>query len=439
MVEPRHGTVEGTPSRRQRLVATLSHYRVLTPDILWSSASYLLVVLVRFGSFVMLGRELGPTHYGAYVGMYGLLNPIGSLTFAGLRLAVLQRAMYEKHDLSAVTNHYVTIALGQGVIGLVIALLLAVAFIDQLSLPIVAMYGIIELLLLATVEVASAVVHVSSAFAAATRVRIATQLVRTGTLAVLFFADSLTLATLGIALTGSSAVFTAYILVIRLRREGIKVRLSRPHARDLIVGSQLTLTLFASSLKEDADKAVLAGSGMTRAAGIYGAGYRVMQFGTVPIGSIENALFHRFLVDGETGAEHQMRRALRYTAVVLGISTGLALGLFAVAAHLDRVLGQSFDEARHVVRWLSPVIPLIALAQGPSNGLAGLGRLALRGTVVGAGAVISLVLYMVLIPALGWRGAALGTIVSEAFTSLALWAAFVVAYRQAQAAKNALE
>ena len=418
------------------MLEALSRYRFLTSDILWSSASNLLIIFVRFGSFVMLGRRLGPVEYGAYVGMYGFLNPIGSLTFAGLRLAVLQRAMYEKHTLRAVAENYVTIALIQGVIGLAVALALAMAFIDQLSLPIVVMYGIVELLLLATVDVASSVVHVSSTFVAATKIRIATQLVRTGTLGVLFVTGSLTIGTLGIALTASSAAFVAYILFIRLPEEGITVGLSRPHARDVIVGSQLAFTLFASSLREDADKAVLAATGMTRSAGIYGAGYRVMQFGTVPVRSVESALFHRFLAGGATGAEHQMRRAMRLTVGALVISTGLALALFAGSAHLDRLLGQSFDEARDVVRWLSPVIPLMALSQGPANGLAGLGRLALRSAIAGVAAVVGLVLYILLIPPLGWRGAALGTIVSEAFTSMALWVAFVVAYRHARAAET---
>lgn len=404
----------------------------MTSDILWSIASNLLVVVVRFLSFVMLGRQLGPAQYGAYVGMYGILNPIGGFTFAGLRLAVLQRAMYDKHGLQDVANSYVTLALAQGAVGLVAAVVLGSFFIGELGLHTVAMYAVVELLLLATVEVAASVVQVSSSFVAATRVRISTQLVRTGTLALLFLTGALTIGRLAIALAVTCAAYTLYIVAFRLPREGINVRFSRPRTRDVIVASQLAATLFSSSVKEDADKTVLAASDMIRSAGIYGAGYRVLQFGAVPIRSVEGALFHRFLVSGANASEQQMRRALRYTVVVVGGSTALAVVLWMASGYLDVLLGRSFEEAETVVRWLTPVLPLTALNQGPANGLAGLGRLGLRGAVVGLAALLSLLLYIFLIPQFGWQGAAVATIIAEAFTAAALWVAFVVAYRQAR-------
>jgi O-antigen/teichoic acid export membrane protein len=129
-----------------------------------------------------------------------------------------------------------------------------------------------------------------------------------------------------------------------------------------------------------------------------------------------------------------MRRALRYTIVVVAGSTALAVVLWVASGYLDALLGRSFEEAETVGRWLTPVLPLTALNQGPANGLAGLGRLGLRGVVVGLAALLSLLLYIFLIPKFGWQGAAVATIIAEAFTAAALWVAFVIAYRQARAA-----
>lgn len=408
-------------------------------DIVWSSGSNLLVVIVRFGSFVMLGRRLGPVEYGAYVGMYGFLNPVGSLAFTGISLAVLQRAIRDEDALNAIAAKYLALTTVQGAAGLAAALILASIFLDGVNVVTVGIFGIVELLILASVEVAASIVQAASTFPAATRVRIGTQLVRTGTLAVLFFTHSLTLGALAVALLISTSAYLAYLLAVLLPRAGVPIGLSRPRMRDVIVAAQLSFTLFSSSVKEDGDKAVLAANGLERVTGIYGAGYRVLQLGSVPLRAIESAVFYRFLSTGAADPGSQMGYALRYTAAIFAVSAAVGVGLFAASPHLGLLLGESFVEAEEVVRFLSPVLPLLALSQGPSNGLAGLGRLALRGAVVGGAAVLSLLLYIALVPPLGWQGAAIGTLAGEAALAIALWIVFIHAYREAQIEETPLD
>ena len=100
-----------------------------------------------------------------------------------------------------------------------------------------------------------------------------------------------------------------------------------------------------------------------------------------------------------------------------------------------RYLRQMLDEA--IVPWLLPFLPLTAVSNAPSNGLLGLGKLGVRFGIYAAGALVSLTLYITMIPLMPagepWKGAVIGTIVGEAFLTIAGW----VALRHFQQRHNA--
>lgn len=67
------------------------------------------------------------------------------------------------------------------------------------------------------------------------------------------------------------------------------------------------------------------------------------------------------------------------------------------------------------------------MSNAPSNGLLGLGKLGIHFGIYAAGAVVSLTLYITMIPLMPagkpWKGAVIGTIVGEAFLTIAGWVA----------------
>jgi len=72
------------------------------------------------------------------------------------------------------------------------------------------------------------------------------------------------------------------------------------------------------------------------------------------------------------------------------------------------------------------------------NGLLGLGRNALRTALLVANAIASVGLYLLWIPPYSWRGADVGTLVSETLLFTASWTALYLCQRRAEQGAEAL-
>ncbi|MGI9616404.1 MAG: polysaccharide biosynthesis C-terminal domain-containing protein, partial [Acidimicrobiales bacterium] len=71
--------------------------------------------------------------------------------------------------------------------------------------------------------------------------------------------------------------------------------------------------------------------------------------------------------------------------------------------------------------WLLLLIPLIAVSSTPLNGLLGLGQADKRMYVYLSSAFLSVVIYLLLIPTYSWKGAVVGTFISEVYLVAMGW------------------
>jgi O-antigen/teichoic acid export membrane protein len=108
-----------------------------------------------------------------------------------------------------------------------------------------------------------------------------------------------------------------------------------------------------------------------------------------------------------------------------------------VAPILPIVVGKDFEGSVQMVRWLSPIVGLRAVGSCSINGLMGLNRLTLRTILIAANAALAVVLYNILIPMLGWEGAAIATVISEALSVVMTWTGLIVSQRIADRALDA--
>jgi O-antigen/teichoic acid export membrane protein len=399
-------------------------------DVTWSALTNVLQLLSRTATFLMLSRQLGPSGYGAFLGLYGILNPVGGLTYGGLRLSILQRVLSHKTSVNRIARTYFALTLVQGIIGILLSVALASYVLHAVSLVVILSYATIELMLGAVIDMSSGLLHAVRNFAFGAKLRVFAEILRAVTAGALYLTGRLTLGTFSVALLIGNLLLVLTILLYLLPAVGVSVGISRPSTLDATVSAHLALTLFAAALKADGDKTVLSAQGLNHDAGVYGAGYRVMQMIMLPALSVQAAVFDRFLHRGARDPQGQLRESLRFTVPLLVISAILAGALLVASPWLHLLLGNDFRESQAVVQWLAAVPVIMSLSQGPANALAGLNRLGLRSLVIGGSSALSLMLYIVLIPQHGWRGAAVGTLISETVYAVGLWCALIMVQRR---------
>ncbi len=389
-------------------------------DVAWSGAQQVVQVITTGASFYMLGRTLGTTGYGAYLGVAGVVAPLGALSYTGVRLAALERLLRDHDDPTDTARAYLTLAGLQSVAAAVVAVLVGALVVD-LPVLTIALLAVADLVGLGTVTVVSSVVHRFAGFAAGSRTRIAAALARLGALSVLFATDRLTILSLAVTTAGTYLVVVVVLLAWRLPSLGVTVGWRAPRRGELRRQAHFSLPMFAESLKTDGDKAFLNAYGFVSDAGVYGAAYRVMTLALLPIRSINEAAFHRFLGSDDAGADDQRRRSRRYSGLAVGVATVTAVAVAVAAPAFEWLVGDAFGESVAVIRWLAPFLVVRAAAVAPLSALVALGRLEARSRLLLASSAVSLVLYATLIPVWSWGGAVVGTYAGELLVCAGAW------------------
>lgn len=408
-------------------------YREMATDVVWSGASDFLVLAVSLLSFILLGSTLDVGTYGGFIGVSGVIGPLSSLTWSGLTLLILQRIIREGDSPEVVAGRSFTLTFAQGVAAVVVATLIGSRVISTLPTSTILLMAIAELLVFPITQVVGALVQATRGFAVAARIRMVVPLVRLAALLVPYSMGRLTVRNLAIGWIVGFCVMGIAVVLYWLPSIDLRLHFRRPTRRYVGSNLELSLPLTAANLQTAGDKAVLNSYGLEVDAGLYGAAFRIISFAHFPMRTMNQALFQRFLPDVKGDAGQHVRRAKRFTAVSFAMGVVIGTAVFICAPWLEFLVGEKFSESVTIVRWLVPVIPLMAISRAPLNGLLGLGRTGVRAAVILTSAALSMTLYIVLIPSLTWKGAAIGTFVGEAFITTVGWVLLLRYQRRADA------
>ncbi len=405
----------------ERVRGLTRRYGEMAGDVAWSGIADLLTIIAQTASFILLGRDLGPDRYGGYVGMFGIIGPLGALSWSGLTLLVMQKILRERLDPNAVARGALTLLIGQAAVACSAGILIAMAVVGSLTLTEITLLALAEMGAVPIVAVTASIRQAMEGFPPAARMRIALVLIRSGSLVALFLAGALTITNLAMTWMAVISLYSAYCLFRVWPRLGLRPVPAWPNRTMLTTNAQLSLPMASANLQSNGDKAVLNGYGLTTDAGLYGAAFRIIIMAQLPVQTLNTALFHRFLGDDNERKGQHVRRSVRFSAVSLLVSIPVAFAIYFVAPVLSVVLGDEFAESVTIVRWLVPFIPLVAISSAPMNGLLGLNAAGTRAAVVVSSAVLAMTLYVTLVPLMSWRGAAIGTIVSQFYMAMAGW------------------
>jgi O-antigen/teichoic acid export membrane protein len=178
-----------------------------------------------------------------------------------------------------------------------------------------------------------------------------------------------------------------------------------------------------TAVYNDVDKVVLTHDGMIRANGLYSMAYRVVNIGTMPIMSIVAAAFPRFFREGAKGiiGTVPMAKVLLKRTVFLALM--ISTGMFLLAPIIPHLVGKSYVESVSALRWLCliPFFRCFHLSAG--DAIAGAGYQKYRLLSQSIAALGNLGLNIILIPKLGWLGAAWTSLGTDALLGVMNWVA----------------
>lgn len=407
----------------------------LAEDTLWSALLDLFAVVTALVSFSLFIETLPPASYGKFAGLYGLVTTFSAITYSGPGLALIQRRFRFNQDLDEIQASFLSLTLVAGVISSVLAVGMAMVVI-KLSFVEIVLVTLSELFANSIILVCSWLVQAAVGFPAMIRVRMFAVLLKLVAVPTLFLTDSLTIKNLGAAYLVLYAAFALWLIFVYLPRIGYNVSFRKPPSGAWRSSSVFAVPLAASQVQLDGDKVALNAFNLQADAGLYAAAYRLVMLGTLPLRVIGQAAFHRFLPMGDDGGPgYHLRRSAQLTAFMFGVGVAVASAIYGMLylaePLIDWFLKEEYSEAKEIIPWLVLFIPLLAISGTPTNGLLGLGRAKERAMVYLSSALLSVVLYLVLIPGRGWEGAVAATLASEAYLAVVSWVAMIHYQRRA--------
>jgi O-antigen/teichoic acid export membrane protein len=185
-------------------------------------------------------------------------------------------------------------------------------------------------------------------------------------------------------------------------------------------GIYFAVAYSALTIYNDIDKTMVGKLSTLEAAGLYGAAYRILEVGFVPVRSLLLTTLPRFFSTGVKGLRSTLVFARRIIGPALGYSALATIALIVGAPYLPYVLGHSYAKSSEALQWLAPILMLRVVHQILGDALTGADLQKVRTIIMIGVALFNVVINFWLIPLYSWRGAAWASLLSDGALALTL-------------------
>jgi O-antigen/teichoic acid export membrane protein len=370
--------------------------------------------LLQAITFILLARLLGVTEYGVFAGAFALVSTVAPYSSLGSHMIFMRYVSADRASapvywgnmvaISAATTVLLAIGLalacqllfGSSAIELVVVLVIANCFAGQIT------------------NNASVVFQTFGQLRSTAWLRALTSIFRiiaiAGLMACVHHATALQCS---VVMLGSS-VLAGLLAVIWIRSTIGAMLFSWPLVlRRFWEGIGFSVAGSTQSVYNDLDKMMLSHYGMNAANGIYTFAYRVVDFATIPVNSIDGACLPRYFSLNNDGLMAVARMARKI--VPIGALVGLACAVTTLLASplAVRVVGHGFAGALPIFRWLCWLPAIRAVHQLMGGVLTATGLQNFRTAAQVVIAIFNLCLNVMWIPVRGWLGAAWASLASD--------------------------
>lgn len=383
-------------------------------NAVWMFLGQGLSLIFQGAYIILLGRLLGITEYGTYVGAVAMVSIVSQYSALGSHSVFLR---YVSPDPGRFAHYWgnilvTTITLGSLFVALLTWIGPHLAHSYSWSLLLCVALG--DCLCAQLTLAAGRVFQAFEKMGITAGLNVLVNLLRTllaGFMLWHFHHGTAWQWAIAALIASSVAAVAAVALVTRLYgKPAISVPLLRRRTGE---GFVFALSYSTTGIYNDIDKAMLGHYGMNAANGIYTMAYRAVDVCATPITAIQGAAFPRFFrkgVDGVATTADYSIRILKRTAPLALIS---ALAMVLVAPILPHLVGKGFAESVLALRWLCllPFLRSFQLSAGDALTASGHQKLRLASQVIAAAFNFGTNLY--LIPHYSWRGAAWSSLATD--------------------------
>ncbi len=386
----------------------------------WSIADEGLVLASAVFSVFLLIPRLGPANYGAWAALFALLGPFGAIAHIGVRLMILEAIVRDRQSVSAVARSGITLALLLSGLMAPIVTISGLVWIETVSVGVLALFVASELVAVALINSLVSIVQGAYSYSRAILLRLTVGSARIMVLLLLVALHSVSIENLILANATMLLVVTplVYLAASRMGLGPILPgRIQQGHFRTTVTHG---LGIGSAIVQNDSDKVVLNAFGHQADSGVYAAGYRLVSMLMTPLSAFLTSS-HFSVLEAARTSSNQMRRAAVFSGVTMAYAIPAVGGLVFFAPLVPRILGSGFEESSVIMQLVAPIAVIRYVGGFACNGLLGLNRNGLRMWLLVAGAALSLVLYVLLIPSYSWRGALVGSLASEMALAAGCW------------------
>ena len=404
----------------------------LVKNSLWQ----LLAKIVNLGCqavyFALIVRVLGTENYGAFVGITSLAALIFPFADLGSGDILIQQVAKEKKVFSNYWGNALLIVFVASIFLTVIAYLFSPLIFSQ-NINLLA----IGLILLADLTGLAVFIVSAKAFMSHNLLKNSSLLQIIGTITKLIAA--IVLATW---FTKPTLWHWAYLYLLSALVTGVigivwvTKTLGKPQLEPKVIpqmaskGVYFSIGQSAYNVNSNIDKTMLASMASLSATGIYGAAYRLIEVGSVPIYAVLSASYPKFFQEGTKGIKGCLSLVKRLLPFVIIYGAISLIGFWLFAPWITYVLGDEYQNAIATVRWLAP-LPIIGSIQLLlADALTGAGFQKTRSAIQVTTALGNVGLNFWLIPLYSWKGAVWATLGSDSFRVICLAIAIGWIYRQ---------
>lgn len=420
--------------RIRNKIASISRTSIFK-DTSWMLLSKMLSAILQTIYFILVARYLGAESYGTFEGVKAIWAILFPFVGLGMGDMLVQHVSRDESKFSRYWGDSLLVFMISVGVVLVTVFPIVVRLFSSVS-PL-----FILLILLADVVGLKLCNYSGIAFISVHRVQRASQFsmiyVGSKLITAMFlplFPEEYRLLAWGFLYCIGSVVPGFILLTLVSRNIGLPTfNLNAFKLSQLKQGFFFSLSESASGINTQIDRTMLVSLASPTAAGIYGAGYRFIDMGNMPIFAFLGANYARFFKHGEAGIKGSFGFARKFlpVACLYGVASAVVLILFAPL--VPKILGEEFIESSRVLVWFAPLHLISGLQFLAADTLTGAGLQRSRSFIQVGAAILNISLNLYLIPIYSWQGAIWATLSSECFKLLTLWVVVFFAYQKQKA------